>query len=579
MTVSTETAQQPVITTGDGSSDERAPAEQVSRQVPVAERQPKSAGSLPSGRRKRPTRFDVANCTDDHVIVSAGTRQLRLSPLGSAGLTAADVRLFALEQLAERQIVRVPGPEEATKASRGKLLNVATVLTFTGYLIALLSVHDPVVRSRIAWGVPAAAVVVGLIVLAVESHRFGYVLQGMSLIVVFGLCAGLPIMVAFTFGALPDLWAAGWSAQLLGRLAQTALISIAALLPPLLYFIFDRQRALTVRRNFQKQIMRFDRRVTNVYDLEARYGDLLHESVGGSTSQDARMRRTNPYPIFVASAVITLGWTLVMPVVDTGPLPLQAYLTPAPTSLAFGFLGAYFFALNLLARRFVRGDLRPKAYATVTVRVIVVLILCWVLDTFATPDAWLLVTAFLIGIVPETFFTLVSELRRSLSKAISESLREPHPLTNLEGIDLYDRSRLEDEGVNNVEALAHHDLVELMLATRVPVARLIDWVDQAILYLHTVDEKGNSISRDALRGAGIRTASDLRAVGKSADLPAVLAKLCNGGWGSREQLDLVLRVIDDEEWMVNVLEWHKDPAPRCREYVVRNGNLHEVGEA
>ena len=194
-------------------------------------------------------------------------------------------------------------------------------------------------------------------------------------------------------------------------------------------------------------------------------------------------------------------------------------------------------------------------------RVIVVLILCWVLDTFATPDAWLLVTAFLIGIVPETFFTLVSELRRSLSRAISESLREPHPLTNLEGIDLYDRSRLEDEGVNNVEALAHHDLVELMLATRVPVARLVDWVDQAILYLHTVDERGKTISRDALRGAGIRTASDFRAVGSSEDLPTVLAAFCDGKWGTRAQLDLVLRVIDDEEWMANVLEWHKNPAP------------------
>ena len=34
------------------------------------------------------------------------------------------------------------------------------------------------------------------------------------------------------------------------------------------------------------------------------------------------------------------------------------------------------------------------------------------------------------------------------------------------GIDLYDRSRLAEEGINNVEALAHYDIVRLLLRTR-----------------------------------------------------------------------------------------------------------------
>ena len=62
---------------------------------------------------------------------------------------------------------------------------------------------------------------------------------------------------------------------------------------------------------------------------------------------------------------------------------------------------------------------------------------------------------------------------------------EPLPLKNLEGIDLYDRARLLDEGIANVEALANHDLIDLLLETRVPAARLIDWMDQAVLHLHT----------------------------------------------------------------------------------------------
>ena len=52
-------------------------------------------------------------------------------------------------------------------------------------------------------------------------------------------------------------------------------------------------------------------------------------------------------------------------------------------------------------------------------------------------------------------------------------LDEPAPLTELEGIDLYDRTRLAEEGINNVEALAHTDIVELMStrpASRPPIA-------------------------------------------------------------------------------------------------------------
>ena len=40
---------------------------------------------------------------------------------------------------------------------------------------------------------------------------------------------------------------------------------------------------------------------------------------------------------------------------------------------------------------------------------------------------------------------------------------DPLPLTALEGIDLYDRTRLASEGVTNIEALAHHNMIDLVL--------------------------------------------------------------------------------------------------------------------
>ena len=58
------------------------------------------------------------------------------------------------------------------------------------------------------------------------------------------------------------------------------------------------------------------------------------------------------------------------------------------------------------------------------------------------------------------------------------------PLSQLDEVDVYERTRLEEEGITSVQALARHDLVDLILSSRIPVPRLIDWVDQAILLQH-----------------------------------------------------------------------------------------------
>jgi hypothetical protein len=67
-----------------------------------------------------------------------------------------------------------------------------------------------------------------------------------------------------------------------------------------------------------------------------------------------------------------------------------------------------------------------------------------------------------------------------------------------------------------VPNMATTDIVELFLNTRIPPNRLIDWVDQAILYTHLSpggDEKNRSIRqleehrRRELRSLGVRTAT------------------------------------------------------------------------
>src|SRR5262249_12400151 len=134
-------------------------------------------------------------------------------------------------------------------------------------------------------------------------------------------------------------------------------------------------------------------------------------------------------------------------------------------------------------------DLRPKAYSHMVVRIFVVLILTWIVEALFGAGRNALAASFVIGVVPDTFWTAFNEFARNqVLGQVVHSLKEKDPLTNLEGIDLYDRARLAEEGVTNVESLAHHDLIDLILATRIPIPRLVDWMDQAVLYLHVPEE-------------------------------------------------------------------------------------------
>jgi hypothetical protein len=235
-------------------------------------------------------------------------------------------------------------------------------------------------------------------------------------------------------------------------------------------------------------------------------------------------------------------------------------------------------------RGYVRGDLRPKTYAQVAARTVGVIVLAFVLEQIVTgaggssSNTVLLVTAFMAGIVPETVLVRGQEIVRLAARSARERAAldriaptyESEPLTQLDGIDIYDRARLLDEGVTNVEGLAHHDLVDLLLKTRIPCARLVDWTDQAILYIHASTSSLEAGTRAAdpsvvaqLRRYGIRTATDLRRTYKEAvdrgeeDLfLEMVPSPRNGPHVLRTMLD----AIEQEEWMDNLEYWHARPA-------------------
>ena len=92
------------------------------------------------------------------------------------------------------------------------------------------------------------------------------------------------------------------------------------------------------------------------------------------------------------------------------------------------------------------------------------------------------------------------------------------PLSQLDGLTVWHEARLEEEDIENIPNMATAEIVNLMLSTRFPPDRIIDWVDQAILFTHLgPDEEGKEnkdgekkqTRRESLRLYGIRTATSL----------------------------------------------------------------------
>jgi hypothetical protein len=74
----------------------------------------------------------------------------------------------------------------------------------------------------------------------------------------------------------------------------------------------------------------------------------------------------------------------------------------------------------------------------------------------------------------------------------------------LDGMNVWYEARLFEGAIEDVESLCSASLVDLVLVRTAPTARLVDWIDQGMLRIHT-----DASSLDRLRRLGIRTATDL----------------------------------------------------------------------
>jgi tetratricopeptide (TPR) repeat protein len=321
------------------------------------------------------------------------------------------------------------------------------------------------------------------------------------------------------------------------------IIVAAGFLPLILYLSFARGRLQTVFSDYRQNLRRlgfpegaplYKDKFVEVYgrlpqagatpapkpegqtaSTPAREGASAPDAAAGEETEDFVARRYSPLaelPIVIATIQSILGWMVVF---YPGGKESLGGLSALSEPLIYGFLGAYVFGIASLVSQFVADDIQPRYYASLVTRYLTVMALAWLIVLAAPEDTSrpaLLVMTFVAGVFPMAVlrvilrkgFGLISGIAAALGKDEEEGgWTEKIGLTRLDGVKVFEEDRLAIEGINFIQGMATANVVDLMLRTRYPVERLVDWVDQALLVLYARERL------DLFYASGIRSASSL----------------------------------------------------------------------
>ena len=353
----------------------------------------------------------------------------------------------------------------------------------------------------------------------------------------------------------------------------------------------------------------------NIYrqKFNAYYG----RSVADTARQDDfKVRLDALFPVFLFTAVLAVAWTSILwnDRFLSGPDDVWDVLK-------FGFLGAYVFVAQQLLRRFFASDLRPSTYTSALVRIAVVILSVPVVNQVLeiwlaeSPDLrrWEAVAAFAIGFFPLVATQVVVRAASAPLRVSSRPLDSDYPLSQLDGLNIWYEARLIEENIDDMQNLSTANFVDVVLHTRVPVGRLVDWADQSFLLLHLdrvergirenrqarrqpngsssgspecsdpdplgaarivgqsvkPSSRAGTWTRTGLRQLGVRTATDLLKA-FSADEAGTEPGPAYAGLKAvhidPEQIRTLVRVLSQEDGLAPVWNWHARGVPhrRCR---------------
>ena len=264
---------------------------------------------------------------------------LLLPPFGARTLTAAQRPQYQLERWENLGLITVQ-ENKGHRAARWLYLSAAA-LGF-GLVLALLSMllsnNRAALQSsfrllqddgKYEWFVSFTNLfTVGLFILAIGLlvgyilRRLGWlqragqtvslVLVAISVILVGAVCPALTVIYFSLEEWFLDNPPINWLVPpaTFGRVLQIVFVVVAALLPALLYFLFDRQKVGTVRKTFYRQIVMLDPPIYSSHEAEEKYGHLINE-VYGDKSVGYYLVNVG-LPIALSSVLIAVGWLMIL---------------------------------------------------------------------------------------------------------------------------------------------------------------------------------------------------------------------------------------------------------------------------
>jgi hypothetical protein len=323
---------------------------------------------------------------------------------------------------------------------------------------------------------------------------------------------------------------------------KAAAFVILSVLPGWLYLRFVHVRSMQLRDDYvlalhrlgvddarylpepPRASMYYERWLDRGGDLNQAFGTIYMDKFNalfGHRSPDARARKGNRHraaclasllPVGVVSVICAIGWGSIL--LDGSFMAVIESPSVADV-VRFGFLGAYAFVLQMLVRRYLQQDLRRSTYVSAAVRFLIVFVLSFVMYNAwpTSPSRALLAVAFIVGFFPIVGMQwLRSVVSVSLHRNV-QSLQARYPLSQLDGLSVWYEAQLLEVGVEDMQNLLTANVVDIILNTRVPIGRLVDWIDQAALLVHLPKAKGSDdcTERMTLRRLGVRGATDLEA--------------------------------------------------------------------
>jgi len=518
--------------------------------------------------------YTIKNLTAKRISISHNAfkdRDLFVPGFGSRtvnGNTLLDLDYLGWESQGLIEIITVKTVEENVGAYA--FLGITSILLGLFLVVSILMVIFG--NGAVTWGTVGIGTLIGLVLVGISlffaNSKTGdtftnlgswlRLLPGIVLVLATGI--GLPLATIYFYGDGQQLLQTNSTGlDTLGRILQAGFISIASMLPAFLFYLFGRQQVEKQKENFYRESMLLDPNVWSRSEAENKYNPLLNSVFDSGNS---------PFSVLllvISTALLVMGWVITLSPIGPSPTDIPSlivFFTPDKSPFTLGFLGVYFFTVNMIYRRYVRADLTPKTYAYITMRLLITVVLVWAISTLpqfsegSALETGLSAVAFVIGIFPESGLTLIQDyVNKFTSKRIGQD-PDLFSLTKLEGMNLYDQARLLEEGIENIENLAHHNLMELIVRTRIPTPRIIDMFDQAILYLHLGPEDDQNNSRTLLKSLGIRTATDLifcrNKIDAFKDDPTYTDLV--------KKLDIISASLKDDEWLNYITGWRESSA-------------------